>query len=73
MVQRGQLKRLKVLAKAMSAGACLDELETTTATALQQVQCLKDQITVLEAMLKASAAADDTYDPAAFFSALAKS
>ena len=39
-------------------------------TAVKQVQCLKDQITELEAMLKACAVADDTYDPAAFFSAL---
>ena len=69
MVQKGQLKRQKVLAKAMSAGACLDELEAITATAVQQIQCLKDWITVLEGMLKqlkACAFADSTYDPAPF-------
>ena len=73
MVQKGKLRRLQVLAKSMSAGACLGELEAIIATAEQQVQSLKDQITVLGAILKACVVADDTYDPAALFSALARS
>ena len=73
VVQKGQLKRRQFLAKAMSPGACRVELEANIATTLQQVQCLKDQITVLETMIKACAAADDTTDPATFFNALAKS
>ena len=40
VVQKGQLKRQQVLAKAMSAGACLGELEAIIATTVQQVQCL---------------------------------
>ena len=47
MVQKGQLKRQQVLAKAMSPGACRAELEAIIATTVQQVQCLKDQITAL--------------------------
>ena len=39
----------------------------------KQVHLLKNQITVLRAMLMACASAEDTYDPAAFFNALAKS
>ena len=57
----------------MSAGACLCELEAIIATAVQQVQRLKDQMAVLEGVLKMCAGADDTYDPATFFSTLAKS
>ena len=57
----------------MSPGACRGELEAIIATAVQQVQCLKDQVTVLETMLKACAAADVTTDPPAFFNALALS
>ena len=73
MVQKGQLKRQQVLAKAISPGACRSELVAIIATAVQQVQCLKDQITVLATMLKACAAADVTTDPPAFFNALAMS
>ena len=35
VVQKGQLKRLQVVAKSMSAGACLDELEATIAAVVQ--------------------------------------
>ena len=73
VVQKSHLRRLLVLAKTMSSEACLDELEAIIATTEQQVQSLKGQITVLEAMLMACAAANDTYNPAAFFNALAKS
>ena len=61
VVQKGQLKRQQVLAKAIIA------------TTVQQVQCLKDQVTVLETILMAFAAADVTTDPPAFFNALAMS
>ena len=73
MVQKGQLKRQQVLAKAMSPGACRAELEAIIATTEQQVKRLKDQVAVLETMLKACTAADATTDPPAFFNALSLS
>ena len=73
MVQKGQLKRQQVFAKAMSPRACRIELEAIISSAVQQVQCLKGQIIVLATMLKACAAVDDTADPPTFFNALAKS
>ena len=69
VVQKGRFKRLRVLAKSMSAGAFFSKLEATTSTTKQQVQSPKGQIAVLKAMTKACAAADD----AAFFNALARS